>query len=164
MTGRPAPMPIPALSDRDLRRFWSKVGLPDVQGCMNWLARDTDTYGYGRISIGLGHRPPKYKAHRVAYALAYGDPGESVLDHLCRNHACCNPDHLEPVTHGENVRRGQGGWGAHHRAKAHCPVGHPYDDANTYVSPEGWRRCRACHRRWDRERRKEALAGHGGNA
>jgi hypothetical protein len=27
------------------------------------------------------------------------------LDHLCRNRRCVRPDHLEPVTIAENVRR-----------------------------------------------------------
>jgi hypothetical protein len=30
--------------------------------------------------------------------------------------------------------------------KNHCPAGHPYDDANTYVDPKGWRNCRICRR------------------
>jgi hypothetical protein len=50
---------------------------------------------------------------------------------------CCNPDHLEPVTPAD-----------HHPnlLKTHCKNGHPFDEANTYVSPEGHRHCRACRR------------------
>jgi hypothetical protein len=33
---------------------------------------------------------------------------------------------------------------ARNAAKTHCPRGHPYDDANTYISPRGSRICRKC--------------------
>lgn len=36
--------------------------------------------------------------------------------------------------------------GARQRAKTHCPHGHAYDDANTYVTPQGARGCRTCKR------------------
>jgi len=45
-------------------------------------------------------------AHREAFRLRYPDFDEMLeLDHLCCNKLCINPDHLEPVTHAENMRR-----------------------------------------------------------
>jgi len=46
-------------------------------------------------------------AHRVAWVKANGPvPDDLDLDHLCRNRACINVEHLEPVTRSENLRRG----------------------------------------------------------
>jgi hypothetical protein len=59
--------------------------------------------GYGRIRIGKR----RLGAHKVLYVLTLGAYDESlVLDHRCRNRACCNPLHIEPVTHRENTLRG----------------------------------------------------------
>jgi len=73
-------------------------------GCWNWTA-PLSTEGYGSISIdgrGVG-------AHRFSYLYFIGPiaPG-LVVDHLCRNHRCVNPFHLEAVTNSENVRRATG--------------------------------------------------------
>lgn len=38
------------------------------------------------------------------------------------------------------------GMGWRREVTTHCPRGHAYDDANTYVRAEGWRQCRACNR------------------
>lgn len=70
-------------------------------GCWLWLGF-TDEYGYGRIrSVDRNH-----PVHRIAYTLIVGPTPDGLeLDHLCRVRNCWRPDHLEPVTHAENVRR-----------------------------------------------------------
>ena len=87
-----------------LARFEAKVDKSRPDGCWQWTAA-TNGRGYGQIWIA-----PKYMvAHRVAYKLFVGPVPEGLdLDHLCRNRGCVNPEHLEPVTRRENVRRGAG--------------------------------------------------------
>ena len=93
--------------------------------------------GYYRIAIN-GQR--RY-AHRVAYESVHGPVSRSlVIDHLCRNRWCCNPDHLEAVTQRENILRGSGA-SARNAVKTHCPNGHEY-----VTRPNGKRRCDICDR------------------
>ena len=71
-------------------------------GCWEWVGR-TGKDGYGSVGAARNSR----LAHRVSYEWWMGDiPDGLEIDHLCRNRACVRPDHLEPVTHMENVRRG----------------------------------------------------------
>lgn len=136
------------------RRFWSKVVI-HPSGCLVWAAR-LNHAGYGQVHVH-GHT---VKAHRLAYELLVGPiPTGLEIDHLCRNRACVHPDHLEPVTHTENTRRGARG-GALLIA---CPYGHPYDEANTHINWHGRRECRVCRERWRetanaRRRAREAAA------
>lgn len=75
----------------------------EPSGCWTWTA-SKNRDGYGSVQWGGLLR----RAHRVSYALFVGAIREGyVLDHLCRNPACVNPDHLEQVTHTVNVRRGR---------------------------------------------------------
>lgn len=53
----------------------------------------------------LSH-PGSRLAHRYVYSLYHPLEDHQDLDHLCRNRRCVNPDHLEIVTRGQNVRRG----------------------------------------------------------
>lgn len=126
-------------------RFWEKV---DISGtCWEWTAAKMK-YGYGRFRSGGSYENGGriVFAHRWAYEYLRGPiPAGLVLDHLCRNPSCVNPDHLEPVTSGENVLRGSG-LAAKNAAKTHCPQGHDYTDENTHRDSLGRRNCRACDR------------------
>lgn len=125
--------------DQSTSHFWSKV-LQDPDGCWEWVGYKTaDGYGMTRHQ-SFGTRYP----HRIAFLLNGGEiPEGSELDHLCRNPACCRPDHLEAVSHKTNMYRGRS-FSTKNLHKSHCPRGHPYTPANTYVDPRGYRNCRTC--------------------
>jgi len=119
-------------------RFWSRVERAGPGECWPWQACLTST-GYGTFSA----RQKQIYAHRFAYEAVKGPiPAGLVIDHLCFNRPCVNPEHLEAVTLAENNRRGDG-FAAKNLAKTHCPRAHPYDEANTLVTPSG-RQCRTC--------------------
>lgn len=162
MRGRP-----PKLASE---RFWSKVDKngpivkPELGPCWIWTGWK-DYHGYGKFSVGDStQRGLDVPSHRFAYETLVGPiPAGLELDHLCRNHACVNPKHLEPVTHKVNAKRGDAGKAgkknASHliataRAKTHCPKGHPYDLINTWYDKHGHRLCRICLRESQRQYRK----------
>jgi hypothetical protein len=118
--------------------------------CWEWTG-GTCNHGYGQI--GIRSAAGKYKrvlVHRLAYEELVGPvPDGKELDHLCRNRLCINPDHVEPVTHTVNLRRG-----VKKTNITHCPKGHPYDDENTYIDERGRRTCKKCKRLANQEYKK----------
>ena len=120
-------------------RLLAKAIINPETGCWEWTANRSQD-GYGRIKVS----GRKVKAHRVSYELTYGPIPEGLtIDHLCRVRHCINPAHLEVVTNRENILRGHA-FTAVNAAKTHCPQGHEYTPENTYISPKGYRKCRAC--------------------
>lgn len=105
-------------------------------GCWLWTGK-LDKDGYGQVWRG---QRPSY-AHRVVYEAERGPvPDGMVLDHVCRRRRCVNPEHLEPMTQDENLRRRP--WGRRVK-QTHCAHGHSMSDC--MVTPEGGRLCRACN-------------------
>ena len=129
-------------------RFAEKLLEPDANGCVPWGGTLADT-GYGVLWVNGRN----VGAHRISVELSGREiPSGHHVDHLCRNPRCVNPDHLEPVTPGENNRRGNT-FAAANIAKTHCPKGHPLSEGNldSYSLRQGRRACQTCIRQKCRE-------------
>lgn len=147
-------------------RFWAKVDRSaGPNGCWPFTGA-VNEHGYG-VFQNRGSR----RAHRYAFLIHHGVPAEGDVDHTCHNDSgcelvddcphrrCCNPRHLEDVTHAENVRRGN----AHLTrviygpdVQTHCKNGHEFTDENTWRDKAGHRYCRTCNRNKQRNRRRRA--------
>lgn len=126
-------------------RLLDKYSPEPNSGCWPWTAA-LNNMGYGVINFMVEGKPRLFLAHRLLYTLHKGRiPKGLELDHLCRVSSCVNPQHLEAVTHRENIRRG------HHNSfnlnKTHCLRGHPFSAENIYPVAGG-RSCRTCRKEW----------------
>jgi len=120
-------------------RFFAKIKIDEQSGCWVWVgALSSNGYGSFRAIPAIAEA-----AHRVSYRLRHGalPPKGFDLDHLCRNRACVNPDHLEVVTRSVNLNRGI----KRNLLKTQCPSVHAYSGENLRVHPTGGRACKACN-------------------
>ena len=114
-------------------RFWSKV---DKEGeC--WLWTGSKRLGYGRYTYRDQNGTHTEDCHRISYKLRWGSIGEGLtLDHLCRNRACVNPEHLEEVSSAINTQRAL--------SKSMCKRGHYYSGHNLRIYSKEGRDVKAC--------------------
>lgn len=115
----------------------------DANDC--WIYPCLNEKGYGVIGSG-GRGGRTLRTHRVTYEhfVAPIQPGLDI-DHLCRNRACCNPEHLEPVDRSTNLMRG-----VRKTNQTTCKWGHKFDA----IDNRGRRICTTCRR----ERQRKVVA------
>lgn len=120
-------------------RAMRRVLVDESTGCWEWQGSKVPA-GYGHLNVGGG----RFRhAHIVTYEELVGVvPDGLELDHLCRNRSCVNPEHLEAVTHHENVLRGASA--LHHRT-GRCGRGHDLSE-HGYQRKDGRLNCRECRR------------------
>lgn len=149
--------PIPKLTPAQNEMFWNRVEVHHPAGCWEW-SWSKNQLGYGVVWFDQ----IRFLAHRVAYSLLIGPIEHGlVLDHLCQNKSCVNPDHIRVTTHRINVLRNHGASATHFRLRLSgvCPNGHPVTPENTLPENKSGHRCRQC--RIERRRRYRATLAQG---
>lgn len=139
-------------------RFWQKVDVR-ADGCWEYRGKIARATGYGCFSIGYEH----VYAHRFSWMLARGPiPDGLCVLHHCDNRPCVRPDHLflgdRAANNADMHAKGRGY--SKYRGVSACIHGHEYSPENTSYDKNGHRHCRACQRRWKRQRdarRRNAL-------
>lgn len=119
-----------------------------TETCWFWIG--------GATSTRYGVFKHKY-AHRLSYEAFKGvEPGKMLVLHRCDNPQCINPDHLFLGTKSDNAFDyfAKGG-GSGQSFKTMCQKGHPYDEQNTYIRPNGGRTCKECNRTLNRDRARD---------
>jgi hypothetical protein len=112
-----------------------------------WISdRTAHDHGYTRLRVN----GKVVYTHRAAWSAVNGPiPDGLVIDHLCGQPPCCNPDHLDAVTQRENLSRGGGNTNA-----PKCRRGHPFTPENTRERKDRpGRYCRTCQRLRNEKRR-----------
>lgn len=111
--------------------FGTRIIEDPTTGC--WVGQWKPLH-HGYMRVRVNQKP--HAAHRWVYELMVAEIPEGLeLDHLCRNTSCVNPEHLEPVSRAENMRRTR--WET-------CLRGHALTDDNVYWHKRGGRTCRTC--------------------
>jgi hypothetical protein len=147
------------LLQRTIARFHSRYEVRDAgyeTPCWIWTWR-LNKAGYGLFGITrMGFRTEAF-AHRAAHMLFVGQIPEGFeIDHKCRNRACVRPEHLQLLTHRDNILVGHT-FAAVNYSKTHCPQGHEYTPENTYTYRR-MRQCRTCRKvridEWNKKERQ----------
>jgi hypothetical protein len=107
------------------------VRIDPVYGCWLWT---------GRLRDGYGVQGDDFVYRRLWRETRGPIPPGVQLDHMCRRRACVRPEHMDPVSRAENLRRTHD---RHRRALERCPIGHLLGECGL-STPEGGIVCRVC--------------------
>jgi hypothetical protein len=129
-----------------------------ANGCIVFTGH-LNRYGYGRFAAVIDGKRRYTSAHRAAWLAMVGPIPVGLLpDHLCRNRACINIEHLEIVSNAENIRRGKSGLCKRNTGQLgpNYPCGHPRSAENSRRQAgrrtgSVWLACRECAKRRSRE-------------
>lgn len=120
-------------------KFLSKINTSMAKECWDWTGF-IDRDGYGKFHIGKLCR----FTHRISYEIFIKKIDDGmVIDHICRNRRCCNPDHLREVSVKINSLENSVSITANNNVKTHCINGHELTFDNLYIYGNH-RRCKAC--------------------
>lgn len=148
----PKPLDVDVCVEYYVSKRWSSKVEKSDSGCWAWIGATTRN-GYGQVYLKYEH----ILAHRLTWVAHHKRdvPEGLTLDHLCRNRACVNPAHLEPVPFRTNLLRGVSPVAVNARA-THCKHGHELSPDNLVERylPEK-RACKTC--RVASDRRKSRL-------
>lgn len=118
-------------------RVLSKVKVDQKTACWIWQGYTNKRYGQSEGYAQIGWNRRNWLVHRAVYTLMYGPiPDFHDIDHTCERKACCNPMHLEAVTHEVNMKRSPHTVTAKNAAKTHCKHGHEFTLENTVYRPQ----------------------------
>ena len=127
----------------DHLKFLSKVKTKDEKCCWEWLGATHSIKGYGQHYIS----GQNYPAHRISYTLFKGKISSGlIIDHICRNRSCVNPDHLREFTARENTLEVNAVSPARlNKDKKLCVRGHEFQK-DLVPHRDGWKRfCPICN-------------------
>lgn len=133
-TGRDIP------DDINVERFFSKIKVNQNNNCWEWQGALQSGYGF------LAQDKVSHRVHRVSYKIFKGSLIKGmVIDHICRNKSCVNPDHLRQVDQHTNTFENSENIMAKNKQKTHCKRGHEFTIENTTKEKTG-RSCRECRK------------------
>jgi len=132
------------IAEAPSQKLWRKTVVDEVSGC--WLFTGSQS-GWGYRQTWFHDR--LVYVHRLSYMMYVGEiPNGHVVDHMCFNPSCWNPEHLRTLTPLENCRNGRRPTGKHHYTET-CQRGHKLDR----IRPDGRRYCHTCKMEGQRIRR-----------
>lgn len=141
-----------SIGEDQVAKFMARIKPGPVPSCWEW-AGNISVHGYGTFWCKLENDKicKLRSAHRISFLIKHGKLTDGlVIDHLCRNRSCVNPDHLREVTSRANTLENSIGLALNNLNKTHCLNGHEFSKGNTFTvktkNGQAHRRCRECSR------------------